>query len=186
MAQTKHRDDQLFVAPVEFDETVQHNAVVTHAQELIAAGGIDLTGSVSQALVPATSTITLSPALHDGKTVALDQADGVAVTLPAATGSGARYRLVVSVTVTSVGDIISAAGTDEFIGSLLAVLDNDTTVAWQAAVADDFDVITLNGGTTGGLIGDEVILEDIAAGVWQVSGRVVQLNATAATPFTST
>lgn len=186
MAQTKHRDDQLFAAPVEFDKSVQHNGAVTHDQALVAAGGIDLTGSINQALVPSTAAITLNPTLHDGKSVALDQADGVAVTLPAAIGSGAKYRLVVSVTTTSVGDIISAAGTDEFVGSILAVLDNDTTVAWQAAVADDFDVITLNGGTTGGLIGDEIILEDIAAGSWLVSGRVVQLNATAATPFSST
>jgi len=168
MAQTKHRDDQLFVAPVEFDDWMQLN------------------GGIRRALIASGSALTVDPELHDGRTIVLNQADGVAVTLPAATGSGARYRFVVSVTVTSNSDTISAAGTDEFVGSILAVLDNDNADAWQAAAADNFDVITLDGGDQGGLIGDEIIIEDIASGSWLVSGRVVQANATAATPFSST
>lgn len=42
----------------------------------------------------------------------------------------------------------------------------DTIVAFETAAASD--TITMNGTTTGGLVGDRILLKDIAAGFWQV------------------
>jgi hypothetical protein len=156
---------------------------LTATGSIVATGGINLTGTIIQALVPSTAAVALRRPFHDYKTVIMNQATGVVASLPAALGSGAKYRLIVSVTPTTGNAVINAPGADAFVGSILSVLDNDTSSAWQAAVADTFNVITLNGGTTGGLIGDEIIIEDIATGFWKVAGQIAQPNATAATPF---
>lgn len=118
------------------------------------------------------SSLTLTEATHDGKTILLDTAAGTAITLPAATGSGMRVKVIVSATVTSNDHTIACAGTDEFAGVVYQV-DTDTSdavAAYPALAADNFDVITMNGSTTGGLAGDWYMLEDIASGVWALVG----------------
>src|SRR5207302_6420926 len=52
-------------------------------------------------VVAAGSTLTLTAATHRGKTIAWDTLTGSVVTLPAATGTGDLYRLVVTVLATS-------------------------------------------------------------------------------------
>ena len=125
--------------------------------------------------VTLTSATTITAAEHEGKTLLLGEVGGdaaLAVTLPAATGSGAVYKFIVSVVNTS-GYTINKAGSDVFKGSIIS-LDNDSNAAtaYAAAAAGD-DVLTLNGTTTGGQIGDCVIFEDILSGVWSVRGQVV-------------
>lgn len=151
------------------------------------AAELNRSADVSGRLVSAGNTLTLTQAAHDGKTIALDQADGSALTLPAATGTGTRFRVVVSVTVTSNAHSISCAGTDEFVGVIYQV-DTDTSdaiVAYPALAADDFDVISMNGTTTGGLIGDWFELEDVASGSWALLGYS-NANGTVATPIATT
>lgn len=122
-----------------------------------------------------------------GRTVRFDRAAGVDVTLPAATGSGGRYRCLVGVTVTSNDINIRCAGTDEFAGTILQTDTDtsDTLASYPALAADNFDVISLNGGTTGGFAGDWIELEDIASGVWAVYGHI-NGTGTVATPFGTT
>lgn len=129
----------------------------------------------SDRTVTLTSATTITAAEHEGKTLLLGEVGGdaaLAVTLPAATGSGAVYKFIVSVVNTS-GYTINKAGSDVFKGSIIS-LDNDSNAATAyAASAGTDDVLTLNGTTTGGQIGDCVIFEDILAGVWSVRGQVV-------------
>lgn len=122
-----------------------------------------------------------------GRTVRFDRAAGVDVTLPAATGTGGRYRFIVGVTVSSNDINIRCAGTDEFAGTILQTDTDtsDTLASYPALAADNFDVITLNGGTQGGLVGDWIEVEDVASGVWAVFGHV-NGSGTVATPFSST
>jgi hypothetical protein len=122
---------------------------------------------------------------HAGRTVTLDRAAGITATLPAATGSGDRYRFVTITTVTSNSNIIKVANsTDVMQGVALVAQDGgDTIVAFEAG--STADTITGNGTTTGGLRGDQVDLEDIASGLWAV--RVVQAaTGTEATCFSAT
>lgn len=131
------------------------------------------------------ATVTVAGGSGIPLTYVLNRAAGVAVTLPAATGTGQAYRFVMAATAT--GDhTISCAGTDEFAG-VIYQCDTDTSdadVAYPAIAADNFDTITLDGTTTGGLIGDWIEVMDVASGVWALNG-VVNANGTVATPLSS-
>jgi hypothetical protein len=124
------------------------------------------------------ATVTLSPAVHGNRTTTLNRAGGVAVTLPAATGTGNFYKLFVGTTFTS-DATITAAGSDVINGGVTVATDTAGLVI-PAAVTDT--VITMNGTTSGGVVGGWVTLTDVASAVWHVEGF---LNSTGVeiTPF---
>lgn len=130
------------------------------------------------------STVTLTKAKHDGKVIVLNRAAGIAVTLPAATGSGCMFKIVVGTTVTSNTTTIKVVGNDIMQGSCIQGADGGNTVV-SYDTASDSDTITLNGSTTGGLIGEWIELIDMKADTWMV--HMIQ-NATGseATPFSAT
>lgn len=138
---------------------------------------------VSARLVAAGSTLAVTVAAHDGKTILLDTAAGSTCTLPAATGSGARIRFAVSVKPTSNQHRITVTGNDAFYGSI-NILDLDAAAQAAYAAGSDADQLNLNGTTTGGQIGDFVTVEDVAADKWQVFGQAVcPAGSNPATPF---
>lgn len=129
------------------------------------------------------ATLAVTAAAHGGRTVTLNRAAGVAVTLPAASGTGNKYRFFVGTTITSVGIVISVVGNDVMSGFAHVAQDGgDTAVAFETA--SDSDTITLNGTTTGGIKGDVVELEDVAADLWSVLVRS-SATGTEATPFSA-
>lgn len=131
------------------------------------------------------ATLALALATHAGATVVVDRAAGSTVTLPAATGSGAKFKLVVKTTITSNSLIVKVANaTDVMTGTALFGQDAaDTAVLFETAATDD--TITLNGSTTGGIKGDIIELEDLASGLWGVTVRG-SATGTEATPFSAT
>jgi len=137
-------------------------------------GGFSVAG-VNQATgaVALTADATLTAATHANKVVTLGSATGDTVTLPAATGTGNVYTIMVAVTVTSNAHIIQVANaTDEF-GGVVYQVDTDTgdaLVAYPAVAADGYDTITMDGSTTGGLIGDTYVITDVAAGTFALQG----------------
>lgn len=140
-------------------------------------GGMELIGAFERGdPVSITADITLTAEEHAGRTMVFGSADGDTITLPAATGTGNIYRFYVGVTVTSNNDIIQVANaTDEFVGNLFQI-DTDTsdgTQAYPALDGDGFDTITLNGTTKGGIMGDFIEIEDVAAGKFSVRGIVL-------------
>lgn len=132
-----------------------------------------------------TASTTITAEQHDGQTLLMG-ASGAALTftLPAASGTGAKFRFRVSVVNTSNYVIQVANSTDVMAGGL--PMGNDTAGGaniWSTASTSD--TITLNGTTTGGVNkGDYVELEDIASGVWAVTGHVTG-SGTEATPFSA-
>jgi hypothetical protein len=135
----------------------------------------------------ATSTCTMNARDHAYKTMVLNRAAGVTITLPAATGSGNVYRVVVGTTVTSNNDIIQVANsTDEFHG-YIQIIDSDTSDA-QTSIAcldgDGFDTITMNGSTKGGIMGDFFEFVDYAAGKFLIVGNI-NGTGTVATPLSA-
>jgi hypothetical protein len=130
------------------------------------------------------STATLALGPHHNRTFVFDTASGSTVTLPVASGSGAKFRFVVTTTVTSNSDKIQVANaTDVMIGNIQMLQDAaDTIVGWEAASTSD--TITLNGTTTGGLKGDWLEIEDVKAGNWLVRG-LLSATGTEATPFSA-
>lgn len=138
------------------------------------------TGVITGAPVVVTdSTLTVSADVHGGNTTMLNRAAGQTVTLPAASGSGVEYKFVIGITVGSNTTTIKVANAlDFFIGRAFSVTDTGGACigfipANSGTVATNSDTITLNGGTKGGLIGDTIIVKDVAStsttGVWQVS-----------------
>lgn len=129
-----------------------------------------------------TATVTIDSATHEDLVVTLNRAGGITATLPAATGSGARYKFIVGTTFTSNG-IIQVVGNDIMTGLAIVAQDGgDTSVLFETAV--DSDTITFNGTTTGGLKGADVELIDIAADTWWVNVRTAATG-TEATPFSA-
>ncbi len=158
--------------------------------------GVDLTaalaaqGNNSARYVAAGATKTLTAA-NDRQTIKLDTAAGSVVTLPAATGSGIRFKFVVTLVATSNSHKIQVANASDFmIGAIAGVSDDPATVkGWIAAnsgtVSTNSDTITLNRSTTGSVsVGETIEVEDIAANTWLVTGMITQ-SGTEATPFSA-
>lgn len=158
--------------------------------------GVDVTATLAALAnnaaryVAAGSTKTLTAA-NDKQTVKLDTATGSIVTLPAATGSGVRFKFLVTVKATSNNHVVQVANNADFmIGTLAGVSDDPATVkGWIAAnsgtVATNSDTVTLNRSTTGSVsVGEWFELEDIAANTWAITGMITQ-SGTEATPFTA-
>lgn len=134
-----------------------------------------------------TSTLAVTEAAHDGKTIVLDLAAGIAVTLPVAS-AGLKFKFIVKTTFTGAASIKSVAGTDIMVGHAILGNDTDNTVVrWPAVAADTFDTIDLFGtaNSTGGMAGQIVEIEGLAANLWNV--RIVgDAAGTEATPFANT
>lgn len=131
------------------------------------------------------STLTVTRALHANRVIVLSLAAGIAVTLPAATGSGDEYKFVVGLTFTG-ASTIKVVGNDIMKGTAVLFQDAaDTVVGFNTAA--DSDTIDMLGtaNSTGGMIGARYDLIDIAADTWSV--RIVSdAGGTEATPFSAT
>ena len=185
------------VSRVPEDVFVEDGMTVTSGGLPVTAGGVtvtagttDLCGSFIRDLVTLTADTTITNAAHAGRVLLMGEVGGDAsatFTLPAATGTGAEFKFIVSVVNTS-NYVIQVTGDDTIDGSV--VVTNDSTdggtaslISWPTVAASD--TITLNGTTTGGVnIGDYVLLTDIATNQYTVSG-LLNASGTEATPFSA-
>lgn len=126
------------------------------------------------------ATLTLNRDDHDGKIVPLSRAGGMTVTLPAATGSQARFKLRVDTTFTSNGVVAVANSSDVMNG--FTSIGGGTAALFGTLPASD--TITMNGSTTGGLAGSIIELIDVAANKWEVVAKLVG-SGTPATCFSA-
>ena len=159
-----------------FTGTNVYNGVT--AAELIRAC------DVSTRIVAVTApTLAVDVATHEGKIVTLSLAAGTNVTLPACTGSGAKYTFVI-VTANTSTDTYSFAvtGNDTIYGHCFGVDgDGEPGNAWTAAGSTS----AAFGGTnhaSGGNIGDVIKFTDIAADIWLCEAWITQ-GGTEVTPF---
>jgi hypothetical protein len=171
-------------------------AVTASAAELNTNTGILATAAelnrathVSTRIVTIVATGAITEALHEGKTCLLAEVGGdaiVTLTLPAATGGGARYRFVVDVVNTSSYVIKAVSGADAFLGMIMGNDGAAVTTAWRWHSGTTDDTLTLNGTTTGGAFrGDWVEFQDTSNTCWAVCGSISQ-SGTEATPFSDT
>ena len=185
------------ISRVPEDVFVEDGMTVTSGGLTVTAGGLtvtagttDLSGSLIRDLVTLTADTTITNAAHAGRILLMGEVGGDAsatFTLPAATGTGAEFKFIVSVVNTS-NYVIQVTGDDTIDGSV--VVTNDSTdggtaslISWPTVAASD--TITLNGTTTGGVnIGDYILLTDIATDQYSVSG-LLNASGTEATPFSA-
>ena len=185
------------ISRVPEDVFVEDGMTVTSGGLTVTAGGLTVTagtttlgGSLIRDLVTLTADTTITNASHAGRILLMGEVGGNAsatFTLPAATGTGAEFKFIVSVVNTS-NYVIQVTGDDTIDGSV--VVTNDSTaggtaslISWPTVAASD--TITLDGTTTGGVqIGDYVLLTDIATDQYTVSG-LLNASGTEATPFSA-
>ena len=140
---------------------------------------------VSTRVVNTTANLALTEALHDSKVVTVNKSGGAALTLPAASGSGAKFDIIVGTTVSASTMTIKVANANDVMtGVAINAADGgDTAVMYETASTTD--TITFDGSTTGGIKGDRIELIDIASNLWYV-----RINGSAtgseATPFSAT
>lgn len=143
-----------------------------------------ITGPTPVAVTSVTS-LALTQALHANRVVFVTDV-AAAYTLPAATGTGDKYTIILGATQTSASTIKVASSADTFVGTALLFADGgDTTVGFAAAATDDTVDLLGTGNSTGGILGAVYEFWDVAAAKWAV--RIVSDAAgTEATPFSNT
>lgn len=147
--------------------------------------------NVNGPISAAAATLALAPQTHSGRRILLNRSTGIAVTLPAATGSGAKYSLCVATALASGTYAVAVANASDYMrGAAYETADDSSgaTKAWPTAdtgtVATESDTFTLNGTTKGGIVGDDFTFEDIAANVWSVRG-FINATGTEVSPFSA-
>lgn len=126
----------------------------------------------------ATRTLEAS---ESGSIILLDRAAGIVVTLPAPS-VGLTFDFIATVSVTSNSyKVITSAGTIFILGSYVSI-DNDTSDAAVGFTCNGTThvAVTMNGTTTGGLLGTRFRLRAVSATVWALDG-LIQGNGTVAT-----
>lgn len=125
--------------------------------------------------VAVTASTTLSRDVHAGTTVVVNAAAGATITLPASSGKGDEYTIFVNTTITSNSLIIRVANATDIMQGVLSIATDVAGVTCPTAATSD--TITMNGSTAGGVKGSYVVLQDVASGVWEVSGGLVSTGA---------
>ena len=132
-----------------------------------------------------TGTLTLVAATHAFKTVTLNVSAGCTIQLPAASGTGNKYRFFVGTT-SATGYVFSPTGDDTLFGSAHVGDTGDSA----AAIADLFHTAAGNNTVTGhtangsGVKGSTLEFEDVTADEWAVD-IVGQGAADPANPFST-
>jgi hypothetical protein len=129
------------------------------------------------------ATRTLDGTTDCGAQVFLDKADGVVITLPAA-AVGCSYDFIVVTSVTSNAYKLSTAtqGTEFFDGTYNSLQDAAVASAVFTGDGSTHDNFSMNGTTTGGLVGTAIRVTCSKANTWTVSGNV-RGSGTEATSF---
>ena len=131
------------------------------------------------------SSLSITAAMA-GSTILLNTAGGSTATLPAATGTGNKYKFVVSATTTGGAHKILAASSSDYINGLVIGENGNTAKCFASAASTNHSIQMPFAGTqpSGGFIGDYFEFTDIAANLWQCNG-MYQAGTTPTTPFSS-
>jgi hypothetical protein len=128
-----------------------------------------------------TAATSLTRNVHADTLLLLDSTTGRILTLPASTGKGDTYRVYIPTTVSSGDHVVAALTTDIIQGAVAVATDIGGVTCPTTATSDK---ITMNGSTTGGVLGSYLELRDAKAGQWMVTGTLVS-SSTEATPFSA-
>jgi hypothetical protein len=124
--------------------------------------------------------------LDSGKTVLLDTATGSTVILPASSGSGRKFKFIVTTLATTNSHVVKVANSTDTMQGIIVFADTDGTAAVNAfAATATQDTITLNRSTSGSVsLGEWFEVEDYTSGKWHVRGSLSNTGAPA-TPFSA-
>ncbi len=131
------------------------------------------------------STLPVTAAMS-GKPILLDTAGGTTATLPAATGTGNKYKFVVTVSTTSAAHKILAASSSDFIIGNAYGYTGSTAKVFGSPAATNHSIQMPNSGSqpSGGIIGDVFDFVDVGTNLWHCIG-FYSAGTTPTTPFSS-
>lgn len=178
--------DAIEYEPTTLTSFADGDLFVVHDASTVAAAKVAFS-TTKQGATPVActaATLTVTRALHAGRTILLNRAGGIAVTLPAATGTGDVFRFFVQATFTSDATIKAASASDSFLGHAFLQGDDASALGGFACAAND-DTLTMDGTTKGGYLGAWVEVEDVATGLFHVR-YFSKATGTEATPFSAT
>ena len=156
--------------------------ILSIADVEVTATAAQINGTAVGSVTSQTGATLAITSANAGVTNVLNKANGQAITLPAATGSGLSLRFLIGTTITSVGTTIAVTGNDVFQGTCIQFADGGTTAAFYEAAGTNR--ITFDGSTKGGIIGDSIELIDMRTDTWFV--RILQsATGSEASPFST-
>lgn len=132
------------------------------------------------------ATRTLN-ANESGSTVLFDRAAGIVFTLPTAPVAGTYFDFVVATSVTSnAAKVITGAGTELLVGGYVNC-DTDTSnaVAIFTPNGSSHVAVSMDGTTTGGLVGTKLRFTCLSSTKWMVEGIVMGSDSVATAFATS-
>ncbi len=134
-----------------------------------------VSGNAPVVVAAATTTLTLSPTLHARRLVCVQSTGGLAITPPAATGTGDIYKIV-CVAAISGGNLTLDAKAGNASDVLTGWIQSyKATTFTPYPTASNSNLITFDGSTKGGAaIGDWFEIQDIALHEWLVLGYTIQ------------
>lgn len=148
------------------------------------SGGITNISLSTLAIAAATTTLTLAPATHAGKTLLIASTGGLAITPPPATGTFNIYKFLVITTISG-GNFTFDAKAGNASDVIAGIVDtNKVGTLSQWGTAANSNLFTFNGTTLGGIAGDTFEFTDVGTNLWRVWG-VLSQSGTAATPFSN-
>ena len=171
-------------------------ANTTFSGPVISKNGFIGTGPGSTVALTANTTLTVND--HAGRILITQDADGI-FTLPSinanANGAtagatdynnlnniGASFYFYVDTTATDVQ--IVTDGVDKFTGAAMIAVDDGAKKAFFPGASND--VLSMNGTTTGGIIGSVVTVTAIEAANYLVHNTLLLGSGTIVTPFSDT
>lgn len=167
-------------------DTGSARAIGVVSGQLCFSDGTNIVPVNKTALLSLTAGATLDAETHSNRTLVVNAAAGVALTLPDATGTGDKYRVVIGTLLTS-GDVTVTAPSGSILKGIALINDiGDSTAAtvdaYAAGTSDE--IFTFDQSAGGGKVGDWLELEDVATGVYAVRAHLTG-QVDPATPFTS-
>lgn len=129
-----------------------------------------------------TAATTLSRKTHAGEIVNLSSTTGRIITLPASAGNGDVFTLFIGATVSSGNHVFQVANATDVLQGVVALTTD--IAGTPIPTTTTTDTITMNGSTTGGVIGTWIRVTDAVAGFWMLEGSLV-CTGVEATPFSA-
>jgi len=183
-------------------DSLTPNQAQSYRADAFYGGTLDVTGAATfsstinglKSYVSMTTATAAPTAATSGTVYVFNRAAGVTVTLPVA-AAGLHYRFIVGTTITSNAGIIKGAtAVDCFTAySMVNLFDKDNNVAQSKifyADGSNDDVFSMDGSTTGGVLGSVIDVFGIATGgqgsataVWHLYSPLLIADDTLATPF---
>lgn len=169
---TLHQDEVLYCESMNVDGTA------VSATELQQLAGLTATTAelnratdISARVVTTTATaLSLTVTEHAERVILINTNSTVAntFTLPVATGSGAKFTLIVNTPQTQGTIVVAASGTLDTLTGVARIVDTTAETAGAFLTSATSDKITLNATTKGGLGGDKIELLDGKANQWSI------------------